>query len=381
MIDVVQVNALGGSGDGDFAGEFDFNYRDWTSLRIRSGITGPAEASFELGDESGWNRFKRYCDLGALFVIMVDDRPRLTGRVEALSSASDAARSMSQSFVVRTKMSDALYASAPQGLQLKGASIKQFVLACYEAIGLTERDFDFQGDVSRDIMTGRGSRGQRPVRDIEPITAEQAKVNPPETVHAAVDRLLRRHGYLHWDGPDGRIVVAAPDDQQEPAFSLWSYGHDYGHLNNIVSIERSHDVSDAPTTLGVFGVGGSVSFARTKIASVVQNDELIARGFRRNALILDESIKTKALAGARANRELSTRNRGLDRLVVVVDGLSYPEGGELLPWAHDTTVDIVAAQLGGALGAYYVEEVEMLRNAREADRTTLTLVRQGVWVL
>jgi len=375
-LDVVKVNALGTSD----ATTTDFNYQDWTSLRIHSGITGPAEASFELGDDSGWQRFTELCDLGALFVVLVDDRPRFSGRVEALSSTSDARQSMTQSFVVRTKLSDAAYASAPQGLHLKGASIKQFVLACYQAIGLTERDFDFRGDVSRDIMTGRNSRGQRPPVALDPLTEEQAKVAPPETVFAAVDRHLRRHGLLHWDGADGRIVVAPPDDQQEPVFSLCSYRPPYGHLNNIMSIERTSDVSESPTVLGVFSCGSNSSFAKAKISTVLHNDELIRRGFRRTVLILDESLKTKAIAGRRANREFATRNRGLDRLVITVDGLSYPEGGELLPWAPDTTVDIVAAQLGGALGSYYVEEVEMSRSL-EGDRTTLTLVRQGVWVL
>lgn len=378
MRDVIKINALGTPENVD---RFDFNWQDWASLRLRTSITAPAEASFEIGDETGWDRFKTFCDLGALFVVMVNDRPRFTGRVEALSSQSDADRSTTQGFVVRTRINDALISSAPQNLRLKGASIKQFVLACYAPLGLTERDFIFQGDVSRDIMTGRGSSGQKPARDLTPLTEEQAKITPPETIFQAVDRHIRRHGFLHWDGPDGRIVVAAPDDQQEPIYSLWSYRHEYGHLNSIQAIERSSDVSESPTVLGVFGVGGGVSFGRTKIASVLQNEDLLRRGFRRTVVIIDEAIKTKRFAGSRANREFATRNRGLDRLTVTVDGLSFSDGYELIPWAPDTTVDVVAAQLGGALGTYYVEEVEMHRSVTDGDRTVLTLVAQGVWVL
>jgi prophage tail gpP-like protein len=98
-------------------------------------------------------------------------------------------------------------------------------------------------------------------------------------------------------------------------------------------------------------------------------------------VIVDEALKTKKLAGARASREFAQRNRSLDRLTVSVDGLSYREGSELLPWAQDTTLDVVIEQLGGAIGNYYVEEVEMTRNASQSDISRLTLVRQGVWVL
>lgn len=382
MIDVVKVNALGTPNQGDV---FDFNFQDWTSLQIKSSMVQPSECSFELGDETGWARISALCGLGALFVVMVDDRPRLTGRVEALSSSLDANQSATQSFVIRTRLSDAAYSTAPQGLHLKRASIKDFVLACYAVVGLKEADFDFRVDVSRDLMTGKTTRGGKTVkspRELAALTEEQAKVNPPETVFAAVDRHLRRHGMLHWDGPDGRIVVGSPDDTQEPIASLRSHKAPNGQHNNIISITRTQDVSQSPTVLGVFGVGGGKDFARTKVASpLLYNDDLIARGFQRRALIIDEGIKTKGIASSRANREFATRNRSLDRLDVTVDGLSYRDGPALLPWAPDTTIDVVVEGFGGALGKYYVEDVELTRNARDGDLTKLSLVRSGVWVL
>ncbi len=359
----------------------EFNFQDWTSLRITNSITHPAEAAFELGDDTGWERLNNLCDLGAEFAISVNDRPRIRGRVEAITAPADARSGMVQSFVIRTKMSDAAYSSAPQGIRLKGASIKEFVLACYEGIGLTEKDFDFQADASRDLMTGKDSKGQRPEKPLDQLKAEQAKVNPPETIFAAVDRHLRRHGLLHWDGGDGRIVVAAPDDTVEPMATLVSRRPPNGQYNNILSIERTRDVSQSPTVLAVFGVGGSADFSATKVSSLLYNQDLITRGFRRNVVIIDEALKTKAIAGSRANREFATRNRGLDRITITVDGLSYREAGERLPWSPDTTVDVYTEQLGGAIGTYYVEDVEISRSASASDITRLTLVKQGVWVL
>lgn len=376
--DVVRINAIGTPSNATL---FDFNFQDWTAFSVKSSIVAPAEASFELGDETGWERIRTLCGLGAEFCVVVNDRPRLFGRVEALSSPCDAQQGTVQSFVVRTKMSDAIISSAPQGIRLKGASIKQFVLACYEGIGLDEGDFDFQADVSRDLMTGKSSRGQRPPRELEPLKEEAAKVNPPESIFAAVDRHLRRHGLLHWDGPDGRIIVGAPDDQQEAMGMLCMYRAPYAQMNNLLSLELVNDVSQAPTTLGVFGIAAGKDFSKTKLASVKINEDLLERGFRRAVIINDEAMKTRALASGRANREFAQRSRGLDRITVTTDGLSYTEGSYRFPWAPDTVFDVVATHLGGALGNYYVEEVELTRNASQGDVSRITMVKQGVWVL
>ena len=114
---------------------------------------------------------------------------------------------------------------------------------------------------------------------------------------------------------------------------------------------------------------------------MLYNEELIARGFRRAVVINDEGLKTQALAAGRARREFATRNRGLDRLTVSVDGLSYNEGVELFPWSPDTVFDVTATHLGGAIGNYYVEEVELRRSSDSGDITNLVMVKQGVWVL
>jgi prophage tail gpP-like protein len=382
-LDKVQVNALGLPNKPEIA---DFHFSDWTSFQIKNSILAPSEAAFEVGDDTGWDRVSQLCQLGAQFVLMVDDRPRLVGRVEALNTPLDARQSAIQSFVIRTKLSDAMYASAPQGLHLRGASIKQFILACYSAIGVSrDGDFDFRADVSRDLMTGKASKttkkSSKPARALDELTDEQAKVNPPETVFAAVDRHLRRHGLLHWDGCDGRIVVGAPDDQQEPIARLRSFRPPHGQYNNVNSVERQLDVSQSPTSLGIFGVGGGTDFTKTRVSGILYNQDLLDRGFRRSVVIVDEAVKTKGLAEARANRELALRNRTLDRLAVTVDGLSWREGADLIPWTPDTTHDVVFESIGGALGTYYLEEVTMSRNASAGDVTKLGLVKQGVWVL
>lgn len=357
------------------------NFDRFTSLAITSTLVAPAEASFEIGDGDGFERFRRLVALGAQFRVLVNDRPRLTGRVEALSSSLSAGQSATQSFVVRTRLSDAVYASAPQVSRLKGASIKDFMLAVYSGLGLTEADFDFRGDVSRNLFTGRDSRGGRPPTPLEGITEDQAKVQPPESVFSAADRHLRRHGLLHWDGADGRVVVAAPDDTQEPLAILRSFRGREGQTNNVRTAERSQDVSGAASTIGVFGVGGGASFARSRVSGLAINADLVALGFRRTVVLIDEGVRSQALAQRRASREMALRNRSLERLVITVDGLAYRERGDAAVWAPDTVVDVTLETMGGALGAYLVEEVTMSRDPSTGDNTRLVLVQRGLWAL
>lgn len=382
-VDRVSIEAYGTPrGRSNLSSTLDFNFRDWTSFGLQTSITAPNEASFELGDDTGWERMAELAGLGAEFRVFVNDRLRLTGRVEMLTSTTDAGQSTTQRFCVRTKLSDAVFHTAPANVRLKKQSIKQLVLALYAELGFTEADFDFRGDVSRDIMTGKSTRGGKSPIALDPLKDEDAKVQPPESVFAAADRHLRRHGLMHWDGPDGKIVVAAPDDEQESMGVLWCL-RDTGdaQFNNVVSIERTQDVSAAATELGVFGTGGKAGIARAKVSAIVRNDDLIARGFHRRAAILDEAMRTKQLATRRASREMAQKRRDLDRLTVTVDGLSYRDGVELIPWASDTTVDVVAEQLGGALGLFYVESVSMSLDASAGDASQLSLVRQGVWQL
>ena len=376
-LDRVRVEALGPVGSR--ASEFQFE--DFTSFSLRSSMVTASECSFELGDETGYGRLLELVGLGSRFRVFVNDRLRLTGRVEMSDGELSAEKSLTQSFTVRTKLSDAIVSSAPQGVRTRGVSIKQFLIAVYGSVGVGAGDFDFRGDVSRDLITGRRSKGKKPPVPLDPIKEDETKVQPPEAVFAAADRLLRRHGYLHWDGPDGKIVVAAPDDSQDPSYVLRSLSGDGAQDNNVIGAQRTQDVSEAATELGVFGSTRKPGVPLGKASATQRNDALIRAGFTRRIVILDESMGTKSLAERRAAREMATRRRGLERLTVTVDGLAYRDGLDPIPWAPDTTVDCLFETLGGALGTYYVEDVQMDRSADRGDTTRLGLVQKGTWIL
>lgn len=378
--DVLRIESRGAGGSGN--GQFLESFEDWTAFTMKTSMVEPAEVSLEMGDDTGWLRLNELLQLGSQFQVFLGSRPCLRGRVEAIDAPSDAAGGTTQRLVVRTRMTDAIYSSAPQGIKLSGVTLKQFILACYSSLGIVEADFDFRADVSRDLITGVSKRGGKPPAALDQLKLEQAKVNPPETIYAAVDRHLRRQGLIHWDGPDGKIIVSAPDDKQDPIYFLQSWrAASLAQTNNIVSVNRAFDVSQSPTVLGMYGKGGNKNFAATKIGAVLFNPELQAAGFHRAVVIVDESLRNLSQAQRRAAHEFATRNRGLEHLTIQVDGLSYRQGSELIPYCPDTVVDVVSDAHGGALGSYYCETVELRRGIADGDTATLQLVRQGVWEL
>ena len=376
-IDRVHVEAYGTSG----RASLDFNFEDFTTFAIHNSLTAPSEASFELGDETGYDRLAELVQLGARFRVFVNDRPRITGRVELHDAATSFDRSTTETFTIRTKLTDAVFSSAPARVRVSSVSIRDFVLSVYKSIGLGAADFDFRGDVSRDLFTGRTSRGKKPPVALEPIKEDEAKVQPPESCFAAVDRHLRRHGFMHWDGPDGKIVVSAPDDRQDPSYVLRLLKGLDGQYNNVIEATRSQDVSEAPTELGLFGTGARPGEPRAKASAIVRNQSLIDAGFTRRATIVDEAMRNRSFAERRASREMSHRRRGLERISATVDGLAYRDGLDPIPWSPDTVADLYFELLGGALGAYYLEDVQMTRAGDSGDLTRLTFVPKGVWQL
>jgi prophage tail gpP-like protein len=376
--DVVRVEVVSSSSQA--GGTLD----NFTSLEITNDITMPFEASFEVGDDVSWSSLGDVFALGTKFVVFVNDRKRLTGRVEMNNAPFDVGAGAVIRFAVRTKLADAMFASADQRIQVKNVSIKDFILKLYEPLGYAESDFIFDQRVSRNLLTGvEKSTGEAPV-DLEPIKVEEARVNPPETVYAAADRHLRRHGLMHWDSPDGRIVVGAPNDTQDPSYTFNMFRTVVSgdpNTNNVLSGSRTRDWSSVPGKLGVYGRGGKNNFSKAAVKAAVKDEDVVAAGLYRPIIIIAEGIRTQALALAAATREMSARSKRKDSIQIDVDGLSYWDGQRSFDYAPDTTAKIRSDVAGGADEAYYVHSVTLSRSAAAGDKAQLSMVKRGLWKL
>ncbi len=375
--DEVRIEAIAPDGSNGVLDNF-------TSFTIDNDITQPSQANFELGDDGTFESMAVFTAPGVVYTVFVNGLKRLTGRVEFQDAPMNASQGAVIRFTVKTLLSDAKFSSAKQGTNFKNVSILDYLLELYGQLGYTIDDFEFTNPAAaRDQMTGRPTTNQGFPQTVDITTHKvgEARVRPPESIYEAADRQLRRHGLMHWDSPEGKIVVSAPNDTQEPIYYLRCKRGFEGRNNNVLSITRTLDYSGIPTVLGVFGVGGKRGFAKSRVSSVVVDQDVIDAGFNRPVAILAESIKTQTVADRAANRELAARSKQKDSFTCHIDGLSWWDGDRNIPFGYDTVSDVQADTAGGLLGSYYVHRVSMSRDAQGGDNTHLTVLKAGIWNL
>ena len=361
----------------------------YTSATVLNDLTRPSEAAFTVGDDASFVTMRDMLGLGNEFRVSVNGRLHLTGRVELTSVPCTPQDGSLVTFTIRTKLADAMYASADPRVRVgKGTTLKRFILDCYAPLGLGESDFVWLTDTSRDLMTGRLSGSTTPT-ELEPITEEQAKVTPPETIYAAVDKHLARHGLMHWDSPDGRIAVGTPNDSQEPLFQFYIYNDARSWRNNVLSATRTQDASSVPSSVTV--VGGQTSQAwsapRT-VRGIHRVPEL--DGLRNSAgdlriyhpvYIMDSAVRSAAYALRRAKQEATARSKAFDAWTLTVDGLSYRGNGSPVNYAVDTVCEIDSSLVGGPTGAYLIHAVRKTSTVDDGMTTELSAIRKGLWSL
>ena len=348
-----------------------------TSYEIVTDLTAPAEARFELGDNGTWKAIRQALEIGRKFRVALNGRSILAGRMLMRSMPVSASTGATVQCVVRTLLADAMFTSCDQ-FNVKGATLKTIVLKAYQSLGATERDFCFSADVARDLITGRG-KGGSPVTDLTALTEQDARVQPPETVHSFVDRHLRRFSLLHWDAPDGRIVVGKPNDEQAASYLLRCM-RDYPRGNNITEARRSEDYEQVPGELAVYGQGGGRDYTRARVQAVVNNQTLMAATLRRRTMVIDEGVTTKALAQARAKREMAMRSMQRDSWDLTTPAWCHYYSNRWFPYAIDTVADLsVDVADGSANGAYYIWRVSLSGNANDSHTARITAAAKGVW--
>lgn len=352
-----------------------------TRFEISNSLTEPSSALFEIGSMSTWTKLQSAIALGTRWQVRVNGRARLTGRMisRRLPVSSDAGATVQ--LTVRTRMADAQFASANPTISLSKCSLKDVVLQAYGPLGLGEEDFVFDPDVARDIMTGK-SAGSSAI-DLDELKEDAAKVHPPETIHAFVERHLARFHLTHWDAPDGRIIVGAPD-QRTIAFYRLRLRRDDPQNNNVTSAEKIEDYESTPSVLLVSGLSGGGGFAKAKVRSAEINEVLnaIVPAINRPVFIVDDAVKTQAQADSRARREMLMRSRQTDAWTMDVPDLAFWDGSKLIPWGIDTIADVDVEVAGAAAnGAYMIHKVTMKGDASAGYSTSLEMVARGLWVL
>lgn len=359
------------------------SFEAFTSFDVTGDMISPSESAFEIGDDGTFDELEGFVSMGSGYQIFVNERLTSTGRVELNDTKSDLGAGTTLRLTVRTKLTDAQYTTANPNLQSKNITLKDWLVKLYAPLGYVESDFVFKANAARDLITGKTSKnGKEPPVPPDKIQEQAAKPVPPETVFAAADRHLRRFGFMHWDSPDGKIVVGEPDDSQDPIYSFRQYRGEQGVYNNVIDIGRVKDWSGIPSAVSVSGTQFDADgFSTKKTKGLAFDVDVQEKGFFRVVLINGEQMNTDAKAAAAAHRELSARSQKKDAISITTDGLSFWDGYDLINFAHDTTADIVAETMGGPIGKYYLTKFQLSRRPNDADTSSLTLLKEGVWRL
>ncbi len=258
----------------------------------------------------------------------------------------------------------------------------------------------FDPNVARNLMTGVNHTSSKPPTDFTPTREDQAKVKPPETIFQAADRHLKRFGLMHWDSPDGKIVVGRPDDATPPSYYFRLLQGRSGRENNLLSANRIRDWSDVPSGVTVFGTSFGASnqlsaldvqfggrppipgvYSMKPVKNFAVDQDVKDAGFYRPVIIINEGLHSAAQADRASKRELTNRSKKKQVWDLMTDGLSYWDGNSSTPYGINTVCDITTSVAGGPAGAHLIHRVELSRTPTDGDKTHMLALQKGLWSL
>lgn len=216
----------------------------------------------------------------------------------------------------------------------------------------------------------RGHGNGRTASDVSALKLEDAKPGVGETVWEYIDRHARRFGVLPWMSPQGKLILAAPDYDQEPSYTLTRRLRN-PEANSIVSGGVVYDYSSATSEVTVFGRTRSHDATRSRFVATAVAD-MLPDGIHRPLYIHDPSVRSQEEAARRALREQARQRENFEVLEYEV----RDHGNDHRYFAIDTIADVDDEELG-IRGEWYVVSRAFKKSRKEGTTTRLRLVPKG----
>jgi len=206
--------------------------------------------------------------------------------------------------------------------------------------------------------------------EVERVSVRDARPRMRETVWEFIDRHCRRFGVMCWVDARGRLVIGAPDYDQEPIMRLVrTLAPTAEEPNNILeggSTERWDGLSSEVTVYGrAHGQDGS----RSRFVGHATNPNV---DVHRPVVIHDPSCRTTEEAQRRANEELGRQRE--DAFFLEYDVPHHGQGSRL--YAIDTVLDVLDEE-AAVEGLFYVVGRTFTCSRQEGAKTRLRLVPLG----
>lgn len=244
-------------------------------------------------------------------------------------------------------------------LGMVGAILDQFV-ARYTSM------FPPQWRVAERARRSRGLTGS----DVLRIPLSEARPHVGETVWEFLERHCRRFGVLPWIDARGRLVIAAPDYDQEPLFALRrSLSPTPREPNTILEGGFVQDYAGLASEVTVYGRSHGRDASRSRFVGHATNPSVPVY---RPIVIHDPSCASSEEAQRRAEQEISRQRE--DAYALEYEVPQHGQGARV--YAVDTVVDVLDEAIG-VEGLFYVAGRTFTMSRKEGARTRLRLVPLG----
>jgi prophage tail gpP-like protein len=401
-----------------------FKIERFDGYDFASDFLTPADSfSFHIGlDENGISdELKNALKLGAEIQLKVESNVLACGHIDDVEFSADRSGGTVVSIHGRDKLGQTLDTVADPTFKLpNGGTLAQLLKLQLGRFGWPDDEsFETDNAANRDAKKGKrgikiktssgktkkGKTKKGGNKRLADFILHQTKPYNHESVFHFCSRVAQRHGLWIWASADGeKLIVSAPDFNQEPAFLLHR-GRD--GKGNILSGSVRFNLSEQPTMIiaDSFAVGGGGEYGKGRNKAYIVNPvlgpiqsvevaDLLERhkGAVKNILnqaafpypiedvpfrpmfLHDDESKTQEQLNAFVKREMSLMYRKSMTMRLTVEGHGQTVDDVFVAWTPDTVVD-VDDEISGVFEQMYVLGAAYHKSRQGGTTTTLDLIR------
>lgn len=202
------------------------------------------------------------------------------------------------------------------------------------------------------------------------VSVRDARPRMRESTWEFIDRHCRRFGVMPWVDARGRLVIGAPDYDQEPIMRLVrTLAPTANEPNNILEGGSVESWEGLASKVTVYGRAHGNDGSRSRFVGHATNPNV---DIHRPMVIHDPSCRSTEEAQRRAEEEIGRQRE--DAFSLQYDVPHHGQGSRL--YAIDTVVDVLDEE-GAVEGLYYVVGRTFTCSRQEGAKTRLRLVPLG----
>lgn len=364
-------------------------YAGWYSVDMDSDVFTPADGFHVQARVPDDAKFRRAFREGANADVYIDDDRQMAGVIDDVEYSSTRERA-----AVSVSGRD-------KGSYITDCEAEHFKAANYTLKSLAEklikpewgiRNVIVSNEDNRKLLLGKKDKHTQAGKGTPSVFGDRPsyvkKVDPGTRIAAILDERTRQLGVTWWMTAQGDLFIGKPNYDQTAAYEFRCYGPKASaarRATNNCEIRVAYSMGGRYSKITMVGqTSGSDVFdgddddsKRSKtFKAVVTDPDLVARGVRRETIVMDRESIANEDVEKHAAFDMGQRRLNGMRVYVTYPSLRFEENRRL--FAVDTLAHVVFEE-AGIDDTFYVASRRNLVNRRN-DRTELTLVQKDVWL-